>query len=354
MYTLGIKGEAMIDTQRVGKTPQGDDILQLTLQNNGIIVQLISLGAIVKAIKVPDKDGEVRDIVLGFDNLLDNLTSTAYFGQIVGRYANRISGSSFTLDGTEYTLVANDGPNTLHSGPSNWGWQNWCAETFMLGEDPGVVMSLYSPAGQGGFPHAVNCTVTYLLKADGELVIDYEATCDGPTPINLTNHSYFNLGGAASGSIAGHELELACDRYLAVDEALIPTGELLPVAGTPFDFTVAKPIGRDLASAGGYDHCFVLSDEDEGMKRVAFVCDPRSGRTLEVSSTLPAVQFYSGNFLDGTAIGKGGAPYPRHGGFCLETQYFPNSPNEDGFESTIFTKDRPYKHTTVFKFSVRG
>ncbi len=344
----------MIDTQRVGKTPQGDDILQLTLQSNGIIVQLLSLGAIVKTIKTPDRNGELRDIVLGFDKPLDNLTSTTYFGQIVGRYANRIEGASFSVDGEQYTLVANDGKNTLHSGPSNWGWQNWCAEPFMVDENPGVVMSLYSPSGQGGFPHAVNCTVTYLLNGDGQLIIDYEATCDGPTPINLTNHSYFNLGGAASGSILHHELELACNRYLPVNDELIPTGDVLSVLGTPFDFTTAKAIGSDIAAVGGYDHCFVLSDEEEGLKHVASVYERRSGRTMEVLSTLPAVQFYSGNFLDGTTIGKGGAAYPKHGGFCLETQYFPNSPNEDTFASTIFSKDRPYKHTTIFQFSTRG
>ncbi len=344
----------MIDTQRVAKTAEGDDILLLTLQNNGIIVQLLSLGAIVKTIKTADRNGEVRDIVLGFDNPLDNLASTTYFGQVVGRYANRIAGASFTLDGAEHTLSANDGPNCLHSGPSNWGWQNWCTEPFMLEENPGVVMSLYSPAGQGGFPHAVNCTVTYLLNDEGELSIDYEATCDGPTPINLTNHSYFNLAGAASGTILDCELTLASDRYLAVDEALIPTGEIVPVAGTAFDFTAAKPIGRDIMEAGGYDHCFILSDEREGMKPVATVYEPKSGRVLEVSSTLPAVQFYSGNFLDGSAVGKGGAAYPKHGGFCLETQYYPDSPNRSSFPSTIFSKERAYNHTTVFKFSVRG
>ncbi len=345
----------MIDTQRVAKTPQGDDILLLTLQNNGIVVQLLSLGAIVKTIKTADRSGNVRDIVLGFDNPLDYLGSTTYFGQVVGRYANRIGGASFTLEGTQYTLVANDGANTLHSGPSNWGWQNWCTEPFMLDESPGVVMSLYSPAGQGGFPHAVNCTVTYLLNDNGELTIDYEATCDGPTPINLTNHSYFNLGGAASGTILAHELELACDRYLAVDESLIPTGEIVPVSGTAFDFTTAKPIGADIvATGGGYDHCYILSDESGGMKQVATVHEPKSGRVLEVSTTMPAVQFYSGNFLSGNAIGKGGAPYPKHGGFCLETQYYPDSPNNASFPSTIFSKERAYKHTTVFKFSTRG
>ncbi len=344
----------MIDVQRVAKTAQGDDILLLTLQNNGIVVQLLSLGAIVKTIKTADRNGEVRDIVLGFDNPLDNLTSTAYFGQVVGRYANRIGGASFTLDGEAYTLSDNDGGNTLHSGPSNWGWQNWCTETFMYEENPGVVMSLYSPAGQGGFPHAVNCTVTYLLNSEGELVVVYEATSDGPTPINLTNHSYFNLAGAASGTILDCELTLACDRYLAVDEALIPTGEIIAVAGTPFDFTTAKPMGRDIAAAGGYDHCFILADESEDLKPVATVHEPKSGRVLEVSTTMPAVQFYSGNFLDGSAVGKGGAAYPRHGGFCLETQYYPDSPNQSSFPSTIFSKERPYKHTTVFKFSTRG
>ncbi|MFA5446678.1 MAG: aldose epimerase family protein [Sphaerochaeta sp.] len=344
----------MIDTKHVGKTAQGDDILLVTLANNGMVARILSLGAILQSVEVPDREGQRRDVVLGFENPLDYVGSTTYFGQVVGRYANRIRGAHFTLEGVGHNLEANEGANTLHSGSSNWGWHNWCAETFMLGDDPGVVLSYYSPAEQGGFPSAVNCTVTYLLKADGSLVIDYEATADGPTPINLTNHSYFNLAGAASGTILEHELQLHCDRYLPVDNELLPTGELIAVQNTPFDFTTSKLIGRDIEAAGGYDHCFVFSDESEELKHVATVREQKSGRTLDVHTTLPAVQFYSGNFLDGSVNGKGGAAYPQHGGFCLETQFYPDSPNQQHFPSTIFSKERPYKHTTVFKFSAKG
>jgi aldose 1-epimerase len=342
----------MSKKQVTAKAPTGEDIILVTLESGGYMAQISSFGANLKVLRTPDRNGEVRDIVLGFDNPLDNITSTAYFGQVVGRFANRIKGASFTLDGQTHSLDRNDGAHTLHSGKTNWGWRNWCVETFELEDgNPGAVYSLYSPAGEGGFPHAVNCTVTYLLKQSGQLVIDYEATCDGPTPINLTNHAYFNLKGAAGGTILDHELELFCDRYLEVDAQLIPTGKILQAAGGPLDFSKAKPIGRDIEAAGGYDHCFILTDESEGLKKVARVVEPKHGRVMDVETTLPAVQLYSGNFLNGSDIGKGGVAYERHAGFCLETQYYPDSVNNAHFPSAIFTKERPFKHTTVFTFS---
>ena len=236
----------MLTKRSVATTAEGDDIFSITLTQGDFTAEILSLGAILKTLKTPDRNGEIRDIVLGFDNPLDNLASTTYFGQVVGRFANRIANARFTLDGKTCMLEKNEGNNNLHSGKSNWGWRNWHVETFDWNGDPGVVLSLFSPDGDGGFPHAVNCTVSYVLTRDGNLRMDYEATATGPTPINLTNHSYFNLGGAASGTILGHELQLDCDRYLEVDSASIPTGRIIDVRGTAFDFTKKKTIGRDI------------------------------------------------------------------------------------------------------------
>ncbi|HZJ88009.1 MAG TPA: aldose epimerase family protein [Sphaerochaeta sp.] len=343
----------MIDVKILGKTAAGENIQRITLERGPFRAQLLNLGANLQTLEVPDAQGQRHDIVLGFSDPLQNLSSTTYFGQTVGRYANRIAGGTFVLDEKEYQLQQNEGNNTLHSASANWGHKPWVSETFSLDGNPGVVFSYYSPDGEGGFPAAVNATVSYLLSDDGSLTIDYEVTATAPTVLNLTNHSYFNLAGAGSGSIANHLMQLFCDHYLPVDAELIPTGEVLSVADTPFDFQQPKLIGKDLEAAGGYDHCFIQKRAGEGLEPLAIVSEEKSGRVMEVASTLPAVQFYSGNFLDGSEVGKGGAAYKQHGGFCLETQYYPNSVNEPAFPSTVFTPERPYRHSTRFSFSVR-
>lgn len=343
----------MLTKQGIGTTKDGESIYLVTLNSGAYRAEILSLGGILKSLMVPDRYGSVRDIVLGFDDPLDNLTSTTYFGQIVGRFANRIAKGRFSVDGVEYQLETNDGENSLHSGKSNFGWKNWHMEPFEWSGSPGVVLSLHSPDGDGGMPGAVTCTVTYLLRPNGELMIEYEATTTKKTPINMTNHSYFNLGGAASGSVLDHEVVLNCDRYLPVDEQLIPTGEVLDVEGTPFDFTKRKTLGRDIEDAGGYDHCFVLAKHNSQLFEFAKIYDPNSGRTMRVSTTLPAVQMYSGNFLDGKTIGKGAVAYPKHGGVCFETQFYPDSPNHPNFPSCLLDSTSVYKHTTMFSFGVK-
>ena len=344
----------MLTKQVVAQTNDGQPIYLITLSSGPYSAEILSLGANLKTLKTPDRNQKVRDIVLGFENPLDNLTSTTYFGQVVGRFANRIAKGTFSLNGKQYTLETNEGENSLHSGKSNWGWRNWHVETFEWDGNPGVVLSLFSPDGEGGFPGNVNCTVSYVLTKNGELRIEYEATASQATPINLTNHSYFNLRGAGSGEITTHEVKLACDRYLEINDQLVPTGNILPVKGTAFDFTNGKPLGKDMEEAGGYDHCFIL-EQTPTTKPVEFawIHEPVSGRTMKIKTTMPAVQMYSGNFLEGKDIGKGGVAYPKHGGVCFETQYYPDGPNHESFPSCIFSKERPYRHTTVFSFGVK-
>lgn len=343
----------MVTKRPIAVDAQGNDMYLITLSKGDYTAEIISLGANLKTLMTPDRKGQVRDIVLGFDNPLDNLASTAYFGQVVGRFANRIAKAKFMLNGSVCELDANDGQNNLHSGSANWGWRNWHVETFEWNGNPGVVLSLFSPAGDGGFPNAVTCTVSYLLTGDGELRLEYEATASGATPINLTNHSYFTLSGSASGTILDHEVQMACSRYLEVDSTLIPTGKVLEVEGTPFDFTRMKPVGRDIEAAGGYDHCFIIDRPSDNLFEFAHVYEPVSGRTMDISTTLPAVQLYSGNFLKGAEIGKGEIAYGKHTGMCFETQFYPDSPNHPEFPSCIFDKDKPYKHTTVFTFGCK-
>lgn len=348
-----MRSAKMLTKQVYGTTKDGETIYLVSLTSGPYVAEILSLGGVLKSLKVPDRLGSVRDIVLGFDNPLDNLTSTTYFGQIVGRFANRIAKGKFSIDGVEYQMETNDNGNSLHSGSSNFGWKNWHMEPFEWSGSPGVVLSLYSPDGDGGMPGAVNCTVTYLLRPTGELVIEYEATTTKKTPINLTNHSYFNLGGAASGTILQHEVLLNCDSYLPVDDMLIPTGEIRAVEGTPFDFTTKKTIGQDIEKAGGYDHCFILSKHNSHIFEFAQVYDPVSGRTMKISTTLPAVQMYTGNFLDGKTIGKAGVAYPQYGGMCFETQFYPDSPNRPEFPSSLLDSTSVYKHTTIFAFGVK-
>ncbi|AEV30773.1 galactose mutarotase-like enzyme [Sphaerochaeta pleomorpha str. Grapes] len=343
----------MLSKQSFGFTPDKEEILLVTLSNGPFSVEILSLGGIIRSLKTPDREGNIGDIVLGFDDPLENLKSTTYFGQIVGRFANRIAKGRYSIDGTEYQMETNDGPNALHNGKSNFGWRNWHVETFEWSGSPGVVLSLFSPDGDGGMPGSLNITVTYLLRSNGELMIEYEATTTKKTIVNMTNHSYFNLAGAANGTILDHEVKLECDHYLEVDKSLIPTGKILSVSGTPFDFTKAKPLGRDMLKAGGYDHCFVVSKHATKLFEFAQVYEPVSGRTMKISTTMPAVQMYTGNFLNGNDIGKGNVRYAKHAGVCFETQFFPDSPNHPNFPSCVLEPSSVYKHTTVFAFGAK-
>jgi len=342
-------------------THGGDDSYTLT-NAGGMRVKILTYGGIVQSIEVPDRQGRLGDVVLGFDSLDGYQKQSPYFGAIVGRYANRIARGKFTLDGKEYTLAVNNGPNALHGGIKGFDKVVWSAEPFQKGDSTGVTLSYVSRDGEEGYPGTVRASVRYTLTGANELVVDYDATTDQATPINLSQHSYFNLSAGRTPDILGHVLTVDASRYTPVDSTLIPTGVLAPVAGTPFDFRTPTAIGAridaadtQLKIAGGYDHNFVL-DGRPGAEphHAARVVDPASGRTLDVFTDQPGLQFYSGNFLDGTIKGKGGITYLRRGGFCLETQHFPDSPNHPAFPSTILRPGATYRTRTVFKFGVTG
>ena len=337
-------------------TASGQPVELFTLRNaNGIEIKATNYGGIITSIVTPDRSGHPGDIVLGFDTLDAYLKDPPYFGAVVGRYGNRIEKGRFTLDGKTYTLAVNNGPNHLHGGLKGFDKVVWSAAP--LAGKIGVVFSRRSPDGEEGYPGNLDVRITYELTERNELVIDYHATTDKATPVNLTQHSYFNLAGA--GDILGHQLMIEAERYTPVDSTLIPTGELAPVQGTPFDFRTPTAIGarigqsdEQLKNGGGYDHNWVLSRKGPGRQVAARVTDPKSGRTLEVSTTEPGLQFYTGNFLDGTLTGKGGWVYQRRNAFCLETQHFPDSPNQPKFPSTILRPGASYDSQTMFRFGV--
>jgi len=361
--------EANVSQGGFGTLPDGRQVSVFTLTNaNGIEIRVIDYGGIILSIMAPDRDGELGDIVLGYDDLGGYLDVTPYFGAVIGRYGNRIAGGRFTLDGTEHELATNDNTNHLHGGNVGYDKVLWSGTTFERVDGVGVTFVYESVAGEEGYPGTLNAEFDYFLSNDNELVIDYRATTNAPTPVNLTHHSYFNLAG--SGDILGHELTISADRYTPVDATLIPTGEWAPVAGTPFDFTTPTTIGarignddEQLVRGLGYDHNFVLARDDEGssvsadgtlslMVSAARVVDPASGRVLEVETTEPGLQFYSGNFLDGTITGKGGAVYEHRSGFCLESQHFPDSPNQSDFSPTILRPGEQYASRTIYRFAV--
>lgn len=327
---------------------------------NGMEITVLTYGGTIQSISVPDRDGTIANVALGFDNLDDYVAMSPYFGCITGRYANRIARGRFTLDGQEYELAINNDPNTLHGGDVGFDKKIWTVDSADAGS---IVLSYTSPDGEEGYPGTLDVTVTYTLTDADEIQIDYNATTDAPTVLNLTNHSYFNLRGEGNGAILDHELMLNAPEFTPVDETLIPTGEITPVAGTPFDFTTAKAIGQDIRDASseqiligrGYDHNFVIDRSgvaDGELALVAQATDPDSGRMMEVRSTEPGVQLYTGNFLDGTFAGTSGHVYRQTDAFCLETQHFPDSPNQPDFPSTVLEPGDEFTSTTVYAFSV--
>lgn len=355
----GETSRGIVSQEPFGSTPDGKAVELFTMVNaGGMEVRAISYGGTIISLKTPDRTGALGDIVLGFDNLQGYLDGTPYFGAIIGRYGNRIGGAAFELDGVTYTLAANDGPNHLHGGVKGFDKVLWQGEIFDDERGIGVVFTYTSPDGEEGYPGALQARVTYTLTDANELVVDYAATTDKATPVNLTQHSYFNLAGQGSGDILGHELVLAADAYTPVDATLIPTGEIATVEGTPFDFRTPHTIGERIGAedqqigfGGGYDHNWVLNGtQADGMTLAARVFEPTTGRTMEILTTEPGIQFYSGNFLDGTLVGKDGAVYSYRTGFCLETQHYPDSPNQPLFPSTILRPGEEYRTTTVFRF----
>ncbi|HKW02823.1 MAG TPA: aldose epimerase family protein [Vicinamibacterales bacterium] len=343
------------------RTPDGESVDLITLRNQaGIEVRIMTWGATILSIKTPDRAGALDDITLGFDTFAPYVDKAPYFGAVVGRYGNRIAKGKFTLDGKTYTLVTNNGANALHGGTRGFDKRLWKADTFQNASGVGVKMSYTSADGEEGYPGTLAAEVTYTLNDKNQLVVDYHATTDKATVVNLTQHTYFNLAGGKANDILGHELMLNADRYTPVDDTLIPTGELAPVAGTPFDFRTATAIGarigqdnEQLKRGKGYDHNWVLTRQGDGLSLAARVVEPTTGRTLEVSTTEPGIQFYSGNFLDGKLTGKGGRVYPQRSGFCLETQHFPDSPNHANFPSTVLRPGQEYKTQTVFTFGTQ-
>lgn len=354
---------AGVERAPFGVTPDGDSVDIYTFSNeNGMEVRAMTYGGIIVSLMVPDRSGQLADVVLGFDSLQGYIDSgnSPYFGAIIGRYGNRIAGGEFELNDTTYELAKNNGPNSLHGGVQGWDKVVWDAEPFSNEDGRGVIFRYTSPAGEEGYPGTVQARVTYTLTDDNELIFDYHATTDEATPVNLTQHSYFNLSGHDAGDILGEVVTINADAFTPVDSTLIPTGETRDVEGTPFDFREPTPIGeridadnQQIRFGPGYDHNFVLHrdgpvDEPELAARVV---DPSSGRVMEILTTEPGLQFYSGNFLDGTLTGKGGVQYQQHGGFAMETQHFPDSPNQPDFPSTILQPGEQYNSTTIYRFS---
>jgi aldose 1-epimerase len=345
-----------ITSKPYGKTSSGTPLTLYTLTNShGVEASITNYGGIIVSLKTPDRTGKMGDVVLGFDSVEPYLGTHPNFGTLVGRYGNRIGKAKFSIDGKEYTLAKNNGENSLHGGVEGFGKKVWTAKEVKRSDGPAVELTYVSKDGEEGFPGTLTSTVVYTLTNANELKIEYKATTDKTTVVNLTNHSYFNLAGG--GDILNHQLMLAADRFTPVDAGLIPTGELKPVEGTPFDFRKPTAIGARINAAdeqikvgGGYDHNFVLNGNAGTLRLAARVSEPTTGRWMEVSTTEPGVQFYTGNFLDGTIKGKGGQTYAKRSGLCLETQHFPDSPNKPAFPTTLLKPGATYQTTTVYKF----
>jgi len=348
-------GKFNIQKASFGKMPDGRAVSIFTVTNpNGLRLKMTDYGATVVSLEVPDKNGKLADVTLGLPTLEGYLKQTTFFGATIGRFGNRIAKGKFTLNGKEYTLPINNAPNHLHGGPNGFDHQLWAAKEIEKPDAAGVEFTYVSKDGEAGYPGTLTVTATYLLTKDNELKIDYSATTDKDTVLNLTNHTYWNLAGAGSGTILDQQMMIAADKYLPVDDTLIPTGKMADVKGTPLDFTSSKTIGPGVAEikkqgGRGFDHCYVLRSQNHKLALAAKAKDPVSGRVMEVWTDQPGIQFYTGNFLDGSPTSGG---FPQHSAFCLETQHYPDSPNQPTFPSTVLKPGQTFKSTTVYKFGV--
>jgi aldose 1-epimerase len=350
-----------VTSARFGTLASGDSVTMFTLVNGkGMEVRVIDFGAIIQSVRVPDRDGRIDDVVLGYDDLSSYVADKRFVGIVPGRYANRIANAQFTIDGKAYHLTRNNGRNHLHGGNRGFGKVLWRAAAVNSGDSVGVELRYTSAAGEEGYPGTLEARVTYLLTPDDRIVISYHATTDAPTHVNLTQHSIFNLMGAGKGTVLDHVATIHASSYIPVDSTGIPLGPLASVAGTPFDFRTPTPIGAriqaddpQIRASNGYDHCFVLDRADRSMFHAARVVEPSTGRTLDVYTTEPGMQFYTGNSFRGQ-IGKGGAPYPSHAGFSLEAEHFPDSPNRPEFPSTLLRPGESYESRTIFAFGATG
>jgi aldose 1-epimerase len=350
-----------VTSEVFGSLRDDTPVILFTLTNpSGTEVRLITYGATIVSCTTRDRSGRLGDVALGFSDLSSYMTHSAYFGAVVGRYANRIAYGRFVLDGRTYSLATNDGPHHLHGGNRGFDKHVWDAEPFDAERRRGVTFSRVSPDGEEGYPGNVAVSVQYALTDDDDLIVEYGATTDAPTPINLTQHTYFNLAGEGQGDVLGHRIAINASRYTPITADLVPTGDIDAVDGTPFDLRDEVQIRwridqrhEQLRRAGGYDHNFVVNRDDDRLVPAARVFEPTTGRTLDVFTTEPGVQFYSGNFLDGTLVGKAGYAYPRRAGLCLETQHFPDSPNHPEFPCTILRPGGELVSRTVFRFGSR-
>jgi aldose 1-epimerase len=352
------KEKASVKKEAFGETSAGVAVEQYTLTNShGMKAKIITYGAILTELDVPDRDGKLGDVVLGFDNLKDYLTGHPFFGATVGRVANRIAKGEFTLGGKKYKLAVNNGPNSLHGGQKGFDKVIWKAEAETLPDAAAVKLSYVSKDDEEGYPGNLGVTVVYTLTNDNALRIDYKATTDKATPVNLTNHTYFNLAGPKAGDILDHEMMIAADKYTPADDTLIPTGEIKSIKGTPLDFTKPHRIGERIdqlkGDPVGYDHNFVLNSGGKELALAVRVREPKTGRIMEMYTTEPGVQFYTGNFLNGKEKGRGGVVYKKHWGFCLEAQHFPDAVHHENFPSIILKPGETYKQTTIYKFAAK-
>jgi len=357
-----LAAEDSISVRPFGKTTDGREVSLYTLKNNrAFSVEITDYGATVVRLMVPDRSGKIADVVLGFNTIAEYERDSPYFGAAIGRYANRIANGEFKLDGKTYNLAKNNNPGgipcSLHGGSAGFDKVVWSAERTTVDNLPALRLTYNSKDGEEGYPGNLKVTVNYVLTSDSTLRIDYNATTDRATPVNLTNHSYFNLKGEGNGEILGHRVMINANYYTPVNKGLIPTGEIASVKGTPFDFTETYAIGdrvnadnEQIHNAGGYDHNWVLNNQDAKLVHVATVSEPTSGRILEVWTTEPGLQFYSGNFLDGRLVGKSGKNYAYRGAFAMETQHYPDSPNQPAFPNTILKPGNKYQTTTIYKF----
>jgi aldose 1-epimerase len=350
------KSAGHVERSDFGKTKDGKSVDLYTLTNkHGLVAKITNYGGIVTELHVPDRDGQMGNVVLGFTTFDKYAAGHPFFGAIAGRVANRIGKARFTLDGKEYKLAANNAPNTLHGGNVGFDKKVWDAEPMDTKDGPALKLQYVSPDGEEGFPGTLTSTVVYTLTNDDELKIDYKATTNNPTIVNLTNHSYFNLAGDGNGTVLDHELMINADKFTVFDATQIPTGEIKSVEGTPLDFRKPTPIGARIGQAdgGGYDHNFVLNGKTGQVKLAARVRDPKSGRVMEIRTTEPGVQLYTANGLNGSVTGTSGKPYPKYGAFCLETQHYPDSVNHPEFPTVVLRPGQTYHTTTVHKFTAK-